>query len=369
MVEYLVVVGVIALAAIVGFRAFGDDTRKLSATQSACVDAMACGQGGAFPSSSVDAGAAGANDPNGNGNLLAKAGSAVWSFGKGVVVDGLWGTVKGLGSLAWNLATHPVDTTVGLVNGVGYAVTHPVTVAKSIGHEVADSWRKDPARTIGNGVFQLASLAVPVSKAGQVGKVAEVVEDAAGAAKTAEAAADAAKAADAAEAAATAAKVARAAPDAAAVERAWPKKWPEPPPGARITSTQQRMSVDAVTGSVQGEVRRDIVEKKVAEIQRVLDGGPGELPQVKMVPDPNHPGGHILIDQNHTYQAYKELGFREIPAQVYNDDGVQFLRNQHSYPDHTFPIGDMRVVDQFSGSPAEQAAARQAALSPTPGKP
>lgn len=150
-------------------------------------------------------------------------------------------------------------------------------------------------------------------------------------------------------------------PSAALVDRAWPPPSAPPPPGAVITSRQARVPTDTVTGSVQGEVRRATVDRKRDEIRAILDGGPGALPEVRMIPDPSRPGGLVILDGNHTYQAYRELGFREIPGRVYTPDGVQFLRDQVSYPRQTFPIGDMRVVDQFSGSPAQQAAARAAA--------
>lgn len=153
---------------------------------------------------------------------------------------------------------------------------------------------------------------------------------------------------------------ARARPDSAKVEAAWPDPWPAAPPGARIIARQQRVPSQLVTSSGQGEVRRSIVDEKVAEIRSALDGN-GTLPEVKMIADPDTPGGFVLVDQNHTFAAYKELGFSEVPGKVYTDDeGLAWLRENIAYPENRIPANEIEVVEQFTGTPLEIFERRQA---------
>ncbi len=100
-----------------------------------------------------------------------------WSFTKGVVVDGAWGTVKGTAELAWNLATSPVQTTKAIGSGVAQAVMHPVDTYESVKQGLKKQWDEDPARAIGNGIFQVATAVVPVTKASTVSKVAKAADD------------------------------------------------------------------------------------------------------------------------------------------------------------------------------------------------
>lgn len=147
-------------------------------------------------------------------------------------------------------------------------------------------------------------------------------------------------------------------PPTGAVDRAWPAQWAALPPGATRVATQERVPLGAVTGSVQGEVRRALVDEKRAQIDRAL-AGDGRLPEVKLVPDPRNPGGYVAIDQNHTLQAYREAGFRDVPGYVYNDAGVRSRIDKGEFhPDRIFDARDVRVVDQFSGTPRQQWDAR-----------
>src|SRR5690606_18470784 len=105
---------------------------------------------------------------------------------------------------------------------------------------------------------------------------------------------------------------------------------------------------------------------KVKEILAILNGeSPGEhLPIVKLGPDPKTPGGFVLIDQTHTYAAYKQLGFEEIPAHIYNEtDGLEYLISQQAYKTERYAsIDQLLTVKEFSGSPSEIAAKRRTAL-------
>src|SRR5207302_379889 len=96
------------------------------------------------------------------------------SFTKGVVVDGLGGMVSGL----LQMITDPIGTLEGLGNLVVALVTDfPGTMSK-IWTTIKQEWQRDPARFVGNVVFQVASLFVAPAKAGEVGEVTRIVEGA-----------------------------------------------------------------------------------------------------------------------------------------------------------------------------------------------
>jgi hypothetical protein len=120
-------------------------------------------------------------------------GERLLDVGKGIVVDGLWGTVTGL----WGAVTHPVET----VQGIGYAITHPVETATAIRDGVVNAWNENPERLIGAGIFEVITLplaAAKVSRAttlARVARVAENVDDVGDAARAAENVDDAAAAA------------------------------------------------------------------------------------------------------------------------------------------------------------------------------
>ena len=147
-----------------------------------------------------------------------------------------------------------------------------------------------------------------------------------------------------------------------AIERAWPAPYPPTPPGAVSVRVQQRTPIGAVTSSVQTECERGLVDEKIAVIRKAIATGT-PLPLVDMAPDPHRPGGLTLIDQNHTYQAYKELGFKELPGTVRTPAGVEKAIREFAFrPDRLFPIEEMRVVPKFSGKVSEHWAEREARL-------
>jgi Flp pilus assembly pilin Flp len=229
-VEYILLVGLVAIIALGGYRVFGNSAEGRAQAHAVCVANLACGQGNVGPvapsraeqidqavAASTNAAAPGpggdtphpgAGDgapPGDTGTPPAPPskglGERALDVGKGIVVDGLWGTVTGL----WGAVTHPVET----VQGIGHAVTHPIETATAIKDGVVDAWNENPERLIGAGIFEVITLplaAAKVSKATKLTKVAKVAENAddaadaakaAKAAETADDAADASKAADA----------------------------------------------------------------------------------------------------------------------------------------------------------------------------
>ena len=396
--EVLLLVAVVVTLGALAMATLGGGVTEKASREADCIQSMnGCtgGSGGApgggggdlasavgSSTSSSSGGPGGTPDPAGAGappgkSFMTGTGDVI----KGFFVDGLWGTATGL----VHAVAHPIDT----VTGVASAVVHPVNTFNAVKGEVVKAWNENPQRVIGAGIFEIVTLPLGPAKAAKAEKlvkaarIAEEIERVAAAEKAAAAAeklAAAEKAASAAEKLAAAEKAEKlaAAEKAAAVEKAekaaavekaaveahWPEKYPPPAAGARILSTQRRAAIGEITGSVQGEVKASIVEAKKAEIKAILDGAPGapkQLPQVKVVPDPHNPGGWVAIDQNHTLQAYKELGFTEIPTQAYTEGGVEWLKSQHSYnPETYFPIQDMHEVPTFTGTPAEQLARRAA---------
>lgn len=244
--ELILLVGLIAIVAMAGFRAFGSSVTAKSEAQATCVETFSCGDGNAqgaeseaitlTPPKGPDGGNAngdgGGGDDGGGfwggvGDFFGGAWDVTKSVTKGFFVDGAWGTVTGV----WHIVTNPVDTAKGLWT----AVTNPVDTWNAIKDGVVTAWKEDPARLIGAGLFEVVTLPVAglkaakasklatatkvvdkVDDAGDVAKAVDKVDDATDAAKAAENAAEAKKAEDAAAAAARRAKnEPRGLPDAA----------------------------------------------------------------------------------------------------------------------------------------------------------
>lgn len=205
MVEFLIIVGVVALAALLSFAAFGQNVSSVTRKEGQCVQSMSsCGDGGNFPGASVDSGS---GSDSGSRSGWDKAAS----FGKGVVVDGLWGAVKGIGHLAWNVATKG-PTQAGYEMGQGIAAAWQNRAV--IGQSIKQAWKDDPYRVAGRGVFEVATLVVPAAKASLAGRAAEAAEVASTAGKAAEAANAATKTGEAAGAAGKAGEGAKVADNA-----------------------------------------------------------------------------------------------------------------------------------------------------------
>ncbi|GGQ71392.1 hypothetical protein [Couchioplanes azureus] len=122
--------------------------------------------------------------------------NAVWSGGKGVVVDGLWGDVKGLFGLInpfdWDTFSASWGGLWTLTGGLIFDTENSFKAWKEFGKSFLawDEWSKDPARAFGNVLYNVVTLPLAAAKVGTLGK----------AGKGAAAGADAGKAADAAKA-------------------------------------------------------------------------------------------------------------------------------------------------------------------------
>jgi hypothetical protein len=117
-------------------------------------------------------------------------GDTLVSFGKGVVVDGLWGTVKGLGNLAGFGGWDALKQSWGGLLKLGLALSPPLLIANQFtalpglprgtlantltetGKALLawDQWRHDPARAAGNVVFNVASVVFGTKGAGATTK-------------------------------------------------------------------------------------------------------------------------------------------------------------------------------------------------------
>ena len=228
LVEYILLVGLVAALALGGYRTFGDAAHGKIDGQAACVTSLACTAGAAAAPGTMAAPGDGTMPPIQTGAQAVKAqgeapagkslATRALDVGKGIVVDGLWGTVTGL----WGAVTHPIET----VKGLGHAVAHPIDTGGAIKDAVVKAWDENPERVIGAAVFEIATAPVAALKATKAGKVAkltkvarvvEEADDVADAAKVARRAQEASKAAgvarkvdEAEDVAKTAAKVAKA---------------------------------------------------------------------------------------------------------------------------------------------------------------
>jgi hypothetical protein len=117
-------------------------------------------------------------------------GDAIVSFGKGVIVDGLWGTVKGLGNLVGFGGWDGLKQSWGGLLKLALALSPPLLVAnqltalpglpkgtllntlKDTGKALLawDQWKDDPARASGNVVFNIASVVFGTKGAGATTK-------------------------------------------------------------------------------------------------------------------------------------------------------------------------------------------------------
>ena len=240
LIEYVLVVGLVAVVALAGYRTFGQRAQAKADAQAKCISALSCGSG--------DVGAVSGDAIPSRQQKIAEAADAVKSgtppattaaaatpatptpsptppaqpappppkqdksvldrgldVGKGFVVDGLWGTVTGV----WHVVRHPIDT----AEGVWTAASHPIDTASAVKDAVVKAWDENPERLIGAGIFEVVTAPVAALKATKVGTAAKLAEEAGEAAKIA-------KAAKAAEEAAEAAKIAKAAKAAKEAEEA-----------------------------------------------------------------------------------------------------------------------------------------------------
>jgi Flp pilus assembly pilin Flp len=171
LVEYLLIVGLVALVLVVGASQLSAIDAKAEA-QAACVTALACPDGSVLGSSGAPAVAATPQASTGGEPAPSPApppskskgwGESALDVGKGVVVDGLWGTVTGV----WTMVTHPIQT----AKGIGHAVAHPIQTGTAIKDGVVAAWEENPERLIGGGIFEVITLPVAALKATKASKL------------------------------------------------------------------------------------------------------------------------------------------------------------------------------------------------------
>lgn len=177
------------------------------------------------------------------GNGLKSVGNGIGSFLTGLVGDGIWGDIKGLGSLigldenGWSWETMKntwkgMGSLVGFDKDGNWSLDTLGNTWKAIGKDffAVDMWEQDPARAFGKVAWNVGSMFIGVgeakmlAKAGtaaDAGRIANVAADAgrvadvaADAGRVADVAADAGRVADVADAAADAGRAADVAGDA-----------------------------------------------------------------------------------------------------------------------------------------------------------
>jgi Flp pilus assembly pilin Flp len=197
LVEYVLLVGLIALVAHAAFVDFGESVNEKVSEQASCVDGGdSCG-GGADQARTgalalwdddarrdrLDAAVAALEDKAGtpDGNFAKKVAATAVSFLKGVLIDGLWGTVTGV----WGVVTDPIETG----KAIGNALAHPIQTATVIKRSVVAAWEDDPVRLIGAGIFEVVTAPIAAAKATKLTRAAKVANKAEGASDASKAAA------------------------------------------------------------------------------------------------------------------------------------------------------------------------------------
>lgn len=193
LVEFLILVGAIALVALAAVAAFGKQVAAKLRGEGEAVARISDGGGGGTPSGPLP----GVGGPASGGaptpspaapsqGWASRAGEAAWngaaavgngavSLGKGFFVDGLGGTISSTWELGKGLVTEPGKTLGGIKDGVVAIATDPGGALTAAGAEISRQWKEDPMRLVGNGIFQV----LPAARVGTLGKVTKATEVAA----------------------------------------------------------------------------------------------------------------------------------------------------------------------------------------------
>ena len=207
-VEVLVIAGIVLVLGLLAATLLGRGSSDHAEKEAACIKSFACGSGAAGPGESGDVasmvGAPGAASGPAGGAAESKGfWGSTGDIAKGFFVDGLWGTVTGIG----HAVIHPIDT----VTGIGHVIAHPIDSGIAIKDGLVQAWNDNPERLVGAGIFEIVTLPLAAAKVEKVAKVAEVAEKVGEVAAVASKAAKAEKAAAELEALADAGEAARAA--------------------------------------------------------------------------------------------------------------------------------------------------------------
>jgi Flp pilus assembly pilin Flp len=171
LVEYILIVGLLALVALGGFRQLEGSASDRATAHAQCVAALSCGDGSVTGAPAVFGATAPPMGSTAETNAAQTAaqpsspppsaprslGERALDVGKGFVVDGLWGTITGIGTMI----AHPIQT----AQAVGSAIAHPVQTATAIKDAVVTAWDENPERLIGAGLFEVVTLPVAAIKA------------------------------------------------------------------------------------------------------------------------------------------------------------------------------------------------------------
>ena len=172
-VEYVLLVGLVALACIGGFQLFGESANAKAEAHARCVATLTCG-----PGAEAAPGAAGSDES-------AEPGSTSGTHGDGHV-DGdsgtagrppksiprrVWDFVAGFFKQAWSMIpatidviTHPIET----IEALGYAVAHPIQTYHAVRDAIAEAWNENPEDVAGRITFEVVTLPFIVSKVSKV---------------------------------------------------------------------------------------------------------------------------------------------------------------------------------------------------------
>lgn len=246
-VEYLLLVGLIAIVVLTGVKLYGERSRDKATAHAACIRSLSCGDGAAAnPQLAALTGinapppVAPAGNPDGNGDGNGNGdgggdggGKSLWDrardVGGGFLKQG-WETVRDLGALG--LSASPVGRVVAAFGGpdpFGDLVTNIGTLGKNLAtgyveqlkagnymtpdayvasvlgppiwQSIKDSWNENPEEFVGRALFEVATIVLPtkiakITWAGKLTTATKTVDTATDVARTVDAAGDAARAAD-----------------------------------------------------------------------------------------------------------------------------------------------------------------------------
>jgi hypothetical protein len=185
MVEYMILLGVVALAALAGYSVFGTEMHGVAGREAECVRTFSCGNvasQGAMPSGNGIASGPSGGTPTtwAPHNAVAESTGALantLNFGKGFALEA-WDAVVG----TVEAVRHPVDT----AKGIAFAVQNPSAAWGALsaewgsrgGAENAGRATLEVVSMVGPGAFaklgKVASVASVAGKAGEATKAAEV---------------------------------------------------------------------------------------------------------------------------------------------------------------------------------------------------
>ena len=181
-VEVLVIVGVVAALGLGAVKTLGEASSQQASEEAACIKSFACrGTGRASGTEDLvvmlgspggdgsqrSGGAPGSDETWAHQSKSFLSGAA--DVATGFFVDGLWGTVAGIGGAVM----HPVET----VEGLAYAVTHPRETASAIKEEISFAWHDNPQRFVGAGIFDVVTLPFAATKGTKVATAARFARE------------------------------------------------------------------------------------------------------------------------------------------------------------------------------------------------